>query len=102
MTAVNATAAGTTIVFEVSGMTCDSCARRVGEALGAVAGVSEVEVSRRDRRARVVWAAGTPDVDGLVDAVRVAGYDAQVRQMAGSPGDVPGRGAECACCRVPA
>lgn len=60
----------------VSGMSCGSCKRHVGDALRAVPGVSAVEVDVTAGRARVQHA---PDVAParLVAAVVAAGFGAR-------------------------
>ncbi len=61
------------VVFEVSGMTCGSCAARIQEVLVDQAGVEEAAVDVASNRATVVLAApGT--VDGLTAAVEEIGY----------------------------
>jgi mercuric reductase len=59
-------------VFEVGGMTCDDCARRVQDAL-AGAGAESVTVSWRSGQARFVWPDGVAE-DQLHQAVEDAGY----------------------------
>ena len=59
----------------ISGMTCAACVRRVENALGAVAGVSEVEVSLATETARVRYTPGDFDSDAIREAVTAAGYE---------------------------
>jgi P-type Cu+ transporter len=62
----------------VTGMTCAHCAQHVTQALLAVPGVDSAEVSLPTGRARVRWQAGSDGkVDGLLDAVAGAGYEAK-------------------------
>ena len=61
------------VVFDVSGMTCGSCAARIKEVLVEQAGVEEAAVDVASSRATVKLAApGT--VDGLTAAVEEIGY----------------------------
>jgi copper chaperone CopZ len=63
----------TEVVFDVSGMTCGSCAARIEKVLVDQAGVEEAAVDVASSRATVVLAApGT--VDGLTAAVEEIGY----------------------------
>ena len=64
------------VEFEVSGMTCGSCAARVQRALAKQAGVSDALVNYATGRAKVDLADGALDEETLVEAVRKAGYDA--------------------------
>lgn len=85
------------IELRVEGMTCDSCAQHVSEALRKVPGVIEAEVpSWKAGRATVVAAAGVRGSD-LVEAVRKTGYRAAVREIrsvSGEPGLRKSEGAE--------
>ena len=61
------------VVFEVSGMTCGSCAARIREVLVEQVGVQEVAVDVASNRATVMLASpGT--ADGLTAAVEEIGY----------------------------
>lgn len=51
------------VIFDVDGMTCRSCERLIGDALRAIPGVLEVEVSLKQRRAAIRLADGSPDPD---------------------------------------
>ncbi len=68
-----ATGNGGTTTFDVAGMTCASCVRRVEKALEKVDGVSDVSVNLATEKATVTYG---PDVnaDQLRDAVAKAGY----------------------------
>ena len=59
--------------LRITGMTCNGCVRHVDKALREVAGVSAVEVSLPDQRAKVVHEA---ELVGLLAAVEAAGYRA--------------------------
>ena len=66
------------IALKVEGMTCMHCVKAVTQALSEVAGVTAVrEVSLEAGTAEVE---GSPDPDALVNAVRDAGYRAEVRE----------------------
>jgi copper chaperone CopZ len=96
-----------TIVLKVQGMTCGACETHVTEALTGVAGVSSVVVNRGAGTATVRWATRVPDVDALMDAVSVAGYDASIVRVSDEGGGaVNAATAACgcgpACCQVPA
>ncbi len=65
-----------TVSLTISGMTCDSCADHVREALECVKGVSGVSVSYPGKTAEVDIVPGTPFSD-LVETVRGVGYDAR-------------------------
>lgn len=60
----------------LSGMYCAACAGLIEQALGGVPGVEEVQVSAAAQRARVRWDPARTTASALVQAVRVAGYDA--------------------------
>ncbi len=63
----------------VSGLNCNNCARKVTNALQAVAGVHSVAVDLETRRASVRWAAHTTvHPSALLAALKAAGYDAQL------------------------
>jgi Cu+-exporting ATPase len=63
----------------ISGMNCASCSRHVAEALQHVPGVAGADVSLTDGRANVRWSDGAAaEVSALVDAVKAAGYEAQL------------------------
>jgi copper-transporting P-type ATPase V len=64
------------IEFDVSGMTCGSCAARVQRALSRQPGVSEALVNYATGRATVELEPGALDPDQLVVAVQHAGYGA--------------------------
>lgn len=61
--------------LRITGMTCNGCVRHVDKALREVPGVSAVEVSLPDQRAKVVHDDAAP-VTALVEAVTAAGYEA--------------------------
>src|ERR1044071_330067 len=61
--------------LEVTGMTCQNCARHVGEALQQVPGVSSATVSLQDERASVRWSPQAhPNQEALLESLERAGY----------------------------
>jgi Cu+-exporting ATPase len=69
------------IRLPIQGMTCASCVARVEKALRKVPGVSEAEVNLATESASVHYARGTPP-EALVDAVRKAGYETRLEEVA--------------------
>lgn len=65
-----------TVLIPVDGMSCAACVARVKKALASIEGVSNVEVSLVERRARVRFAAGRVRPDQLVAAINALGYRA--------------------------
>ena len=63
----------TTDSYEVSGMTCDHCVRAVGEAVGALEGVDEVQVDLGSGTLTVRSRSGV-DAGAVGAAVLEAGY----------------------------
>jgi copper chaperone CopZ len=72
MTAVSAVQAE--VEFDVTGMTCGSCAARVERTLSRQEGVGRVAVNLATERAVVAFDPGRVAVDDLVAAVVKAGY----------------------------
>ena len=66
----------TEIELEVHGMTCDSCAMHVTDALNSVAGVLSVSVPDWAAGKATVTAKEDVNVAGLLSAVKAAGYSA--------------------------
>ena len=62
----------------ITGMTCNGCVKHVDGALRALPGVTAVEVSLPDNRAKVVHDPQQSPVDSLIAAVVDAGYTAAV------------------------
>jgi P-type Cu+ transporter len=70
----------------VRGMTCGGCARHVTDALRAVTGVASADVQLESGRAAVQWQPGfTADGRALIDAVKQAGYSAELASSAAAP-----------------
>lgn len=61
--------------LRITGMTCNGCVRHVDKALRGVPGVTAVEVSLPEQRAKIVHE-DTAAVEALVAAVETAGYSA--------------------------
>ena len=71
--------------LRLAGLTCGNCVRRVTEAITSVPGVSRAAVTLESGRASVHWAAHAPaDVAAVLQAVKGAGYEAQVLENASS------------------
>src|SRR2546430_7621914 len=63
--------------FIVRGMNCQNCARHVSEAIEGVGSVARAEVRLEEGRATVRWnPRAKPDVERVVSAIKLAGYDA--------------------------
>jgi len=63
--------------FNITGMTCASCVRRVERALGKTPGVAEANVNLATERATVTYDPAVTTVDALLAAVTKAGYGAE-------------------------
>ena len=64
--------------LRITGMTCNGCVKHVDAALRKVPGVTAVEVSLAEERAKVVHDPQASPVASLVEAVDEAGYTATV------------------------
>jgi len=62
----------------ITGMTCNGCVKHVDQALRAVPGVSAVEVSLAEHRAKVVHDPEKSLAPALIAAIEGAGYSASV------------------------
>ena len=71
-----------TVTIPVRGMTCASCVRRVERALSRHEGVSEARINFAAEKATVDYEPVTTSPGKLVEIIRSAGYDADVREMA--------------------
>jgi copper chaperone CopZ len=60
----------------ITGMTCNGCVKHVDQALRGVPGVSAVEVSLGEHRAKVVHDPDQAPVAALLAAIDGAGYSA--------------------------
>ncbi len=60
----------------ITGMTCNGCVKHVDKALRAVPGVSAVEISLAENRAKVVHDPEESPIPALIAAVESAGYPA--------------------------
>ncbi|MEM0947012.1 MAG: heavy metal translocating P-type ATPase [Pseudomonadota bacterium] len=68
--------------FDIEGMSCASCLRRVEAALKAAPGVLDAQVNLASDTASVKWLDGAVDPDRIADMVSRAGYQAQYRRTA--------------------
>ncbi len=64
-------------VLSVEGMSCASCVRHVKEALGALRGVSSVDVALAEKTASVSYDPSCVTLAAMIQAVDEAGYEAQ-------------------------
>ncbi len=76
MTQIPASVQLKTVSFSVEGMSCGSCVASVKRAVKALDGVTMVDVSLADRRARVQYIEGKVTPDSIAAAVRQLGYKA--------------------------
>jgi copper ion binding protein len=65
-----------TLLFDVKGMTCDTCVQHVTKAVRDVPGVNDVKVELASNSARVE---GDFDEKKIVEAIEEEGYEAAVR-----------------------
>jgi copper chaperone len=92
-----------TTALRVDGMSCGACVRHVTKALEAMTGVVHVDVTLREAQAIVEHLPAFVDTHALIQAVRDAGYAAQVKR---TMPDTERRGAAldppascgCGCC----
>lgn len=68
----------TTTTLKITGMSCGNCVRHAHEALAAVPGVTQAEVTLDPGQAIVTHGEETT-LDALIAAVEEEGYDAQVQ-----------------------
>src|ERR671921_1749898 len=68
------------IAIPVMGMTCASCVRRVERTLSKKEGVAEASVNFAAEKASVTYEPDATNPDELIEAVRDAGYGADVRE----------------------
>lgn len=65
-----------TLTLRVEGMTCGHCVKHVQEALKAVKGVKNADVSLEEKTARVTYVPAKTGKEELVKAVEAVGYTA--------------------------
>lgn len=68
------------IALQISGMRCAGCVGEVGQAIAAVDGVTDVDVSLDEGRAIVQTLQAEPTPEPMVAAVREAGFEATVEE----------------------
>lgn len=77
---------GCEILLDISGMHCAGCVARVESALRSVPGVAEASVDLMTQQARIIAPSAEELPVRLVEAVRSAGYQAELRERPqGSP-----------------
>jgi len=64
----------TTQTFSVPEVHCDHCKSSIEGAVGAIDGVSSVEVDLEQRRAEVTWDEGEASTESIVAAIEEQGY----------------------------
>ena len=65
--------------FIVTGMTCSACERAVTKAVQGIEGVEKVEVNLLTGKMIVEFNATQTSVEKICDAVKNAGYDAEIK-----------------------
>jgi len=80
------TAEAVSCSFDIGGMTCASCVRRIEKALLKVEGVERAQVNLATEVATVVYAPDRVGLEQLTRAVTSAGYSATVRREGDAPG----------------
>lgn len=78
--------------IRIEGMSCASCVNRVEKAIRAIPGVESAAVNLATERAEIAFA-GRIDLQGVVEAIRNAGYDAATQGI-----ELAIEGATCASC----
>lgn len=81
------------ISLEIDGMTCASCVGRVERAIKSAPGVVDASVNLATERAEIRFAAGTPYLAGVSEAILEAGYDTRTESV-----ELSVRGMTCASC----
>lgn len=69
---------GTMLTLKVDGMTCPTCSYRVSKALVGLPGVKKAEVSLERGQAVVEYEESKVTVDQMVEAIKQAGYSAEL------------------------
>jgi len=83
---------GSSQAFQIEGMTCASCVRRVEQAIAKVPGVQSVSVNLATETASVAYE-GSPVPQGVAEAIARAGYD-----IASETAEIEVEGMTCASC----
>jgi Cu+-exporting ATPase len=78
--------------FDIEGMTCASCVRRVEKAIAEVPGVASANVNLATERATVQFR-GAPDAEGVLRAIEKAGYEPKIATQ-----ELAIEGMTCASC----
>ena len=65
------------VILKISGMTCGACSTKVKTALEKCEGVIKAEVSHKTGEAVVKVAQGKTDTEGLIEAIKKAGFKAE-------------------------
>jgi copper chaperone CopZ len=75
----------TSVVLEVTGMHCASCAALIEEVLAEQPGLVAVQVELEGERARVTYDESVTDLDAVRSAIAELGYGASVPEVPPSP-----------------
>ncbi len=67
------------ITLDVTGMTCKACPKVIKKAVSRVEGVSEVDVSYKEKEARVKFDPDETNAKEIITAVKKAGYGASLK-----------------------
>ncbi len=76
----NAESEDEVIKLEITGMTCNHCVEHVTNALQSVEGVDTAQVNLETDSAVVRFSSERPSNEALVEAVKKAGYGAEVTE----------------------
>lgn len=74
----------TTLELSISGMSCGSCVRHVGDALRQLDGIAQVSVDLAAGRARVAYHPEATTPDRMIGAIEHAGYHARLASSSGA------------------
>ena len=91
---------GTSVLFDVEGMTCAGCAATLEAALNKELGVREAEVSLEKETARVYYDREQLSLDRLLVVMRESGFEGTPRQSQADPREIvfAVEGMTCASC----
>ena len=67
--------------FEIEGMTCAACVRRVEKRVSSIEGVEQVAVNLATERMQVSFDPATINEDGIATTVEKAGYGVRFRDV---------------------